>query len=78
MPDRARPRADAAVRSSRGRSAFQIRTIADPGPAVRIAIDIDSTLHDHWPLLAAAAKRRFGVDLPYDQQLPWAVRRLSE
>jgi FMN phosphatase YigB (HAD superfamily) len=45
---------------------------------VRIAIDIDSTLHDHWPLLAAAAKRRFGVELPYDQQLPWAVRRLSE
>jgi len=45
---------------------------------VRIAIDIDSTLHHHWPLLAAAAKRRFGVDLPYEQQFPWASRRLSE
>jgi uncharacterized protein len=45
---------------------------------VRIAIDIDSTLHDHWPLLAAAAKRRFGVELPYEQQFPWAGRRLSE
>lgn len=45
---------------------------------MRIAIDIDSTLHHHWPLLAAAAKRRFGVDLPYEQQFPWASRRLSE
>jgi uncharacterized protein len=48
------------------------------GPAVRIAIDIDSTLHHHWPLLAAAARRRFGVELPYEQQFPWASRRLSE
>jgi FMN phosphatase YigB (HAD superfamily) len=45
---------------------------------VRIAIDIDSTLHHHWPLVAAAAKRRFGVELPYEQQLPWAGRRLSD
>jgi hypothetical protein len=45
---------------------------------VRIAIDIDSTLHHHWPLVAAAAKRRFGVDLPYEQQLASTVRRLSE
>jgi uncharacterized protein len=45
---------------------------------VRIAIDIDSTLHHHWPLLAAAAKRRFGVDLPYEQQFPWVSRRLRE
>lgn len=47
-------------------------------PAVRIAIDIDSTLHHHWPLVAAAARRRFGVDLPYEQQFPWARHRLSE
>jgi FMN phosphatase YigB (HAD superfamily) len=45
---------------------------------VRIAIDIDSTLHHHWPLVAAAAKRRFGVELPYEQQFPWAARRLSD
>jgi len=45
---------------------------------VRIAIDIDSTLHHHWPLVAAAAKRRFGVDLPYDEQLPSAERRLTD
>lgn len=45
---------------------------------MRIAIDIDSTLHHHWPLVAAAARRRFGVELPYEQQFPWATRRLSE
>jgi FMN phosphatase YigB (HAD superfamily) len=46
--------------------------------AVRIAIDIDSTLHDHWPLVAAAAERRFGVELPYEQQYPRTGVRLSE
>ena len=45
---------------------------------MRIAIDIDSTLHDHWPLVAAAAKRRFGVELPYEDQFPSATRRLDE
>jgi uncharacterized protein len=54
----------------------------DPQPpgrdaeAMRIAIDIDSTLHHYWDALSAAAKRRFGVDLPYDQQLTWAISRL--
>ena len=38
---------------------------------MRIAIDIDSTLHHYWDELAAAARRRFGVDLPYDQQHTW-------
>jgi hypothetical protein len=45
---------------------------------VRIAIDIDSTLHHHWPLVAAAARRRFGVELPYEEQFPWAERRLDD
>jgi uncharacterized protein len=45
---------------------------------VRIAIDIDSTLHHHWPLVAAAAKRRFGVDLPYEEQVPWTTVRLDD
>jgi hypothetical protein len=45
---------------------------------VRIAIDIDSTLHHHWPLVAAAARRRFGVDLPYERQFPATARRLTE
>ncbi|HEX2103873.1 MAG TPA: hypothetical protein VHF51_09490 [Solirubrobacteraceae bacterium] len=43
---------------------------------MRIAIDIDSTLHHYWPLLSAAAKRRFGIDLPYEQQFTWDISRL--
>ena len=43
---------------------------------MKIAIDIDSTLHDYWPQFAAAAKRRFGVDLPYDEQVTWHISRL--
>jgi hypothetical protein len=43
---------------------------------LRIAIDIDSTLHDYWPQFAEAAKRRFGVDLAYDQQVTWEVAQL--
>src|SRR3954453_21283102 len=45
---------------------------------MRIAIDIDSTLHHTWPLVAAAAKRRFGVELPYEDQVASATRRLSD
>ncbi len=33
---------------------------------MRLAIDIDSTLHPYWDQLAEIAKRRYGVDLPYD------------
>jgi uncharacterized protein len=40
---------------------------------MRIAIDIDSTLHDYWPLLVEAARRRFGVDLPYEEQVTWEI-----
>ncbi len=40
---------------------------------MRLAIDIDSTLHHYWDQLAQAAKRRFGLDLPYEEQVTWAV-----
>jgi uncharacterized HAD superfamily protein len=40
---------------------------------VRIAIDIDSTLHHYWDLFALLARRRFGVTLPYDEQVTWDV-----
>ena len=40
---------------------------------LRIAIDIDSTLHDYWPIFARVAKRRFGVELAYDCQRDWHV-----
>lgn len=42
---------------------------------MRIAIDIDSTLHPYWAQFEAAAKRRFGVELPYEEQL-WHIDRL--
>ena len=42
---------------------------------MRIAIDIDSTLHPYWDQFAHAAKRRFGVELPYDEQ-QWEIDRL--
>jgi 5'(3')-deoxyribonucleotidase len=43
---------------------------------MKIAIDIDSTLHHYWPQFAAAAKRRFGVDLPYEHQVTWTIQQL--
>jgi FMN phosphatase YigB (HAD superfamily) len=43
---------------------------------MRIAIDIDSTLHHYWDLLSDAAQRRFGIALPYDQQLTWEIKLL--
>jgi uncharacterized protein len=45
---------------------------------MRIAIDIDSTLHHYWDELAQAAKRRFGVALPYDHQHTWKITRLRD
>jgi hypothetical protein len=44
---------------------------------MRIAIDIDSTLHHYWDQLAAIAHRRFGIDLPYDEQVSWSIGRLK-
>jgi hypothetical protein len=44
---------------------------------MRIAIDIDSTLHHYWDLLSDAAKRRFGIDLPYEEQFDWGITRLK-
>jgi len=45
---------------------------------MRIAIDIDSTLHHYWDELADSAKRRFGVELPYDEQHTWRISRLRD
>jgi len=44
---------------------------------MRIAIDIDSTLHHYWDVLSDAAQRRFGVDLPYEEQFTWGITRLK-
>ncbi len=43
----------------------------------RIAIDIDSTLHHYWDLLARVAQERFGVSLPYEEQRDWGISVLE-
>jgi uncharacterized protein len=45
---------------------------------MRIAIDIDSTLHHYWDVLSDAARRRFGVELPYEEQFTWGITRLRD
>jgi uncharacterized protein len=45
---------------------------------VRIALDIDSTLHHYWDVLSEAARRRFGVSLPYEVQSSYGITRLRE
>ena len=44
---------------------------------MRLAIDIDSTLHPYWDQLAEIAQRRFGVELPYETQFTWAIPLLE-
>jgi uncharacterized protein len=44
---------------------------------MRIAIDIDSTLHHYWDQLEEIAQRRFGVTIPYDDQVVWQIDRLK-
>ncbi|HEY3019066.1 MAG TPA: hypothetical protein VGJ32_02685 [Solirubrobacteraceae bacterium] len=44
---------------------------------MRIALDIDSTLHDYWDVLSTAARRRFGIELPYEEQFTWGITRLK-
>jgi uncharacterized protein len=43
---------------------------------MRIAIDIDSTLHHYWDTLSEIAVRRFGIELPYEEQFTWGITRL--
>ncbi len=43
---------------------------------MRIAIDIDSTLHHYWDVLSDVSRRRFGVELPYEEQFSWGITRL--
>ena len=53
----------------------EARHAATVPAAVRLAIDIDSTLHPYWDQLAAVARRRFGIELPYDRQVAWDIDR---
>ncbi len=43
---------------------------------MRIAIDIDSTLHHYWDILSEVSVRRFGIELPYQEQFTWGITRL--
>ncbi len=45
---------------------------------MKIAVDIDSTLHHYWDVLSEAARERFGIELPYDEQVQWGVTRLKD
>lgn len=42
----------------------------------RIALDIDSTLHDYWPLFRRVVRERHGLDLPYEHQREWGTTLL--
>ncbi len=44
---------------------------------MRIAIDIDSTLHHYWDQFSQVAARRFDVVLPYEGQTTWGITRLE-
>ena len=44
---------------------------------MRIGLDIDSTLHHYWDRLSDSARRRFGIDLPYEEQFDWGITRLK-
>ena len=48
------------------------------GTDMKIAVDIDSTLHHHWDVVSDVSQRRFGVRLPYDEQLTWGFTRLRQ
>ncbi|HEY5261406.1 MAG TPA: hypothetical protein VIJ33_04795 [Solirubrobacteraceae bacterium] len=43
---------------------------------MRIAIDVDSTLHHYWDVLSAISRCRFGIELPYEEQFTWGITRL--
>lgn len=43
----------------------------------RIALDIDSTLHQYWDLLDRISTERFGVTLPYAEQHDWGITELD-
>ena len=44
---------------------------------MRIAIDIDSTLHHYWDQFAGLAAAQFGVELPYERQKTWRITHLA-
>ena len=43
----------------------------------KIALDIDSTLHEYWGLLQRVVRERYGVELPYEDQRDWGITVLE-
>ncbi len=43
---------------------------------MRIAIDIDSTLHHYWDTFRELIRERTGIDLPYEDQTDWHVTKV--
>ena len=43
----------------------------------KIALDIDSTLHEYWGLLQRVVRERYGVELPYEDQRGWGITVLE-
>jgi hypothetical protein len=43
----------------------------------KIALDIDSTLHQYWDLLQRIVRERYGVELPYEEQRDWGITALE-
>jgi len=52
--------------------------VYDTRAPMKIAIDIDSTLHHYWDVLSDAARERFGIELPYEEQYQWGITRLKD
>ena len=44
---------------------------------MRIAIDIDSTLHHYWDQFQQVVRRRHGIELPYESHTEWGVGQLD-
>jgi uncharacterized protein len=59
------------VRVPKPRRSYRIN-----GVSKNIAIDIDSTLHQYWDQLSDVARRRFGIALPYEEQVTWGITLL--
>jgi uncharacterized HAD superfamily protein len=51
--------------------------LAYGGVPKRIAIDIDSTLHNYWNQFREVALRHSGIDLPYETQTDWHISELG-
>ena len=68
QPRRAARAARTATARGRREAVREPSSIIGVPQPMRIAIDIDSTLHHYWDVLSDAARRRFGIDLPYEEQ----------